>query len=256
MHDASCERKTADNLKIHLEKAIDTVRVDYSAYVVGVVTDASGECRKARRLLALEHPDIVFLDCYAHQVLFSHEFTCLRADHLMAQVNLVVGDYFKSEAEALSFADKASDLITWLRSKTLLLALLREVQAAVPGNKSNIKAVIRAVLTRWTMHYQSYRRLRELHTFMIVVITIDEERPIQERRVITGDTRAKAKATEMVRLIKNPGFWHALAVYVIIEFFHNWMPNHCCAGWSDISNRSLLRRTLPRLHTAAWTQSS
>lgn len=70
MHDASCERKTADNLKIHLENTIGIVRRDYSACVVGVVTDASGECKKARRLLALDHPDIVFLDCYAHQVFY------------------------------------------------------------------------------------------------------------------------------------------------------------------------------------------
>lgn len=68
MHDASCERKSADNLMIHLENAIEVVRRDYGAHVVGVVTDASGECRKARRLLAIQHPDILFLDCYAHQV--------------------------------------------------------------------------------------------------------------------------------------------------------------------------------------------
>ena len=66
----SCERKTAENLIGHLKRAINTVRVEYNTCVVGVVTDASGECRKARRLLALEHPDIVFLDCYAHQVCF------------------------------------------------------------------------------------------------------------------------------------------------------------------------------------------
>jgi len=42
---------------------------DYRACVIGVITDASGECQKAHCLLALEHPDIVFLDCYAHQVL-------------------------------------------------------------------------------------------------------------------------------------------------------------------------------------------
>ena len=68
MHDASCERKTAENLVIHLENVINTVRLDYGAYVVGVITDASGECRKARRLLTPKHLDIVFLDCYAHQV--------------------------------------------------------------------------------------------------------------------------------------------------------------------------------------------
>jgi isopentenyl phosphate kinase len=70
VHDASCERKTAENLIVHLKEAIKTVRVGYHTCVVGVVTDASGECRKARRLLALEYPDIVFLDCYAHQVCF------------------------------------------------------------------------------------------------------------------------------------------------------------------------------------------
>ena len=53
---------------IHLEGAIRTVREEYSAFLVAVVTDASGECRKARRILSLKYPEIVFLDCYAHQV--------------------------------------------------------------------------------------------------------------------------------------------------------------------------------------------
>ena len=44
VHDASGERKTADNLKYHLEKVINMVRDDYRAHVVGVVTDVSGEC--------------------------------------------------------------------------------------------------------------------------------------------------------------------------------------------------------------------
>jgi len=55
---------------IHLKNAISTVQNEYNAYVVTVVTDASGKCRKACRLLSIEYPDIVFLDCYAHQVLF------------------------------------------------------------------------------------------------------------------------------------------------------------------------------------------
>ena len=56
----------------HLENAIDTVRLNYGVHVVGVITDASGECRKACHLLVLKHPNIVFLDCYAHQVFFLH----------------------------------------------------------------------------------------------------------------------------------------------------------------------------------------
>jgi hypothetical protein len=35
---------------------------------VALVTDASGEARKARRLFAAKHPSIIVLDCYSHQV--------------------------------------------------------------------------------------------------------------------------------------------------------------------------------------------
>lgn len=130
----------------------------------------------------------------------------------------MVGDYFKSKAGALEFTDEVSDLIAWLRSKTLILALLREVQATLPGNEG-IKAVIRAVLTRWTMHYQAYQRLRELRNIIITVVENDEKRPAKDSQVITGDTRAKAKARTMVELIKNMKFWEALSTYVTAGTF-------------------------------------
>ena len=71
VHDASDEHKTANNLKYHLKKVINMVWDDYEACVVGVVTDASGECQKVHCLLSAEYPDIAFLDCYAHQVFSS-----------------------------------------------------------------------------------------------------------------------------------------------------------------------------------------
>jgi hypothetical protein len=100
-----------------------------------------------------------------------------------------------------------------LRSKTLILALLREVQEALPGN-DGVKAVIHVVLTRWTMHYLAYQRLRELHTVFVIIVEADEKRPIKDRLVVTGDTKSKVKATAMVKLIKDPKFWDALFVYV------------------------------------------
>jgi non-canonical (house-cleaning) NTP pyrophosphatase len=68
VHDTSSEWKTAENFAVHLENTIKVVRTEYFAVLVAVVTDASGECRKTRRILALKYPEIVFLDCYAHQV--------------------------------------------------------------------------------------------------------------------------------------------------------------------------------------------
>ena len=35
---------------------------------MGLVTDASGESRKARRLFARKYPFLIVLDCYSHQV--------------------------------------------------------------------------------------------------------------------------------------------------------------------------------------------
>jgi len=67
----------------------------------------------------LEHPDIVFLDCYAHQVfslMYPHVSILISR---WSRSTLFVGDYIKSEVEALTSANQASDLITWLRSKTL-----------------------------------------------------------------------------------------------------------------------------------------
>lgn len=36
--------------------------------IVAFVSDSGGESKKARRLLALERPDLIILPCYAHQV--------------------------------------------------------------------------------------------------------------------------------------------------------------------------------------------
>jgi len=51
VHDASAERKTVEQLMVQLEDVIATVQDEWGAIVVAIVTDASGECRKARRLL-------------------------------------------------------------------------------------------------------------------------------------------------------------------------------------------------------------
>jgi hypothetical protein len=124
------------------------------------------------------------------------------------QINLVVGDYFKSDTSVLEFADQATDLITWLRSKTQVLALLREVQARLGENA--VKAVIRAVLTRWTAHYQSYSRLLDLRSVLVMVVELDSRRLEKDRCVVAGDAKGKKKASDMVTLIGNDTFWRAL----------------------------------------------
>jgi len=68
VHDATGERKTAENLLAEIENVLAIVTGEWGTIVVALVTDASGEARKARRLFAAKYPDIIVLDCYSHQV--------------------------------------------------------------------------------------------------------------------------------------------------------------------------------------------
>jgi hypothetical protein len=68
VHNASAERKTAENLLKLLEEVLKNVQDEWGVIAVAVVTDASGESRKARRMLAKKYPALVVIDCYLHQV--------------------------------------------------------------------------------------------------------------------------------------------------------------------------------------------
>jgi hypothetical protein len=51
-----------------MEEVIVYTQVEWKAFPIAFTTDASGESRKARRLLGLKYPQMVVPDCYAHQV--------------------------------------------------------------------------------------------------------------------------------------------------------------------------------------------
>ncbi|KAJ3764603.1 hypothetical protein FB446DRAFT_710197, partial [Lentinula raphanica] len=67
VYDTSKDRKTADEFLKLIQRCYKKVTEEWRAIPVAFVSDASGESRKARRLLAMEHPELAVLDCYAHQ---------------------------------------------------------------------------------------------------------------------------------------------------------------------------------------------
>lgn len=200
--DVSAERKTAQHLKVLIISVIEEVQMTWKANVVAVTSDASGESRAARKQLVMEFPWLVSADCYAHQI------------------NLVVGDYFKTSGAVvyLAYSKKASELITWLRSKTLVLASLRDIQYAInstnPSQTRRVLTVIRAVLTRWTAHYLAFRRLLDLK-FALDILVMQEKGLRRDSKIITGDAASRKKATEMLKLIEDPVMWMILARMVV-----------------------------------------
>jgi hypothetical protein len=159
-----------------------------------------------RRLLGRKYPHIVVLDCYGHQVCSIDYDTGTNLQHI--QVNLVVGDYFRSPIDVLQYTDIANELITWLRSKTLVLALLRKAQLDTRGTALT---VIRAVLTRWTAHYQAYKCLLKLQGALQMFVSVENARPDSKKLIATGERKAKDHANKMMEVITDSVFWRAIA---------------------------------------------
>ena len=127
-------------------------------------------------------------------------------------MNLIVGDYFKTETTFVQYSKMACDLISWLRSKTYVLAGLRDIQ--IQSGKMPLTAIC-AVITRWTAHYLAFRRLLELKLPLRALVNQDAMAPSgQQILVPLGSTAAnKRKAHEMVAIIENPTFWLSLDRY-------------------------------------------
>ena len=68
------ERKTAVNLHKQIIEVMKDLKENWDVSVVAVTTDASGESRKARRMLNLDFPELATPDCYAHQVRRAYPF--------------------------------------------------------------------------------------------------------------------------------------------------------------------------------------
>ncbi|KAI9570855.1 hypothetical protein HD554DRAFT_2037075 [Boletus coccyginus] len=109
VHDISGDPKTAEELLKQMLLAISIIETEWGATVIACTTDASGESWKARHLLQAKFPRLVIPDCLTHQW------------------NLIVGDLFKVKDDYGKYGDMVQELITWLRSKTQVLALLHDI---------------------------------------------------------------------------------------------------------------------------------
>ena len=91
---------------------------------------------------------------------------------------------------------------------------MRDVQAAMNQAhllpEGHILSVIRAVLTRWTAHYLAFKRLLELKWVLETVVRQDSLRLANDQILVSGDTRSKTKARNMIKIIEDPSFWYSI----------------------------------------------
>ena len=108
----------------------------------------------------------------------------------------------------LKATDQAEELITWLRRRTRILARIRDWQAA---HGKPQRTVLRAVLTRWTSHFQAITRLLQLQNVLNAILA-DEKASGVVSVFLAGlrSTKEKAHAQRMIELIESGPFWHSL----------------------------------------------
>ncbi|KIM50360.1 hypothetical protein SCLCIDRAFT_34376 [Scleroderma citrinum Foug A] len=139
-HNISAEAKTAQSLLQHVMEDIKYAEKEYEVTIAAWCTDAVGDAKKMRKDLVKQMPWIISLNCSAHQV------------------NLVVCDLFKLKSAYLKTVDKATEVIKWFNHHSCALGLLRKEQL---GTYQKILALIQPVITHWTCHFLSTRRLLE-----------------------------------------------------------------------------------------------
>ncbi|DBA02489.1 TPA: hypothetical protein N0F65_010961 [Lagenidium giganteum] len=101
----------------------------YGVSVRAVVTDQVGQCARAKRILSVRFPHVVFGRCFAHQM------------------NLVVKDMFTEDAEAEATIEKAHTVVAFYnRSTAKYLPMLKKECVKIYGKFRSLK---RVVDTRW-----------------------------------------------------------------------------------------------------------
>jgi len=163
-----------------------------------------------------------------------------------------VGDFFNSDAEFLQYTDRATELIGWLRGKTYVLALLRDIQLT---NCLSVLAVIHAVLTQWTAHYHAYRRLLEIRLSLQILVENDEKLELRKQQLLLGNASARKRSWKNIMVIKNSAFWHALARYAYVYIWKgpNSPRSNLCIESKIFSNPLPLLQTSCKLTVLALT---
>jgi hypothetical protein len=124
------------------------------------------------------------------------------------QINLIVGDYFKTNGIYLICSGMANELISWLRGRTVILALLRE---SFDGTSKGALTIIRPSPTRWTAYYLSYDRLLSIRKNLTAIVANDETNDDKDKKIVQGDAKTKNKAISMIKIIGDSTFWYNLS---------------------------------------------
>lgn len=192
-HDVSAQPKTGEVLLDLVVKDIRWSEEMYGHVIIAACSDDGGDARKMRRLLHALMPWLIVILCWAHQI------------------NLIVGDYLGLKLPFQGCVPKALTAIKWMNNHSRALGLFRQEQLST-YQKSLV--LILPVITRWTAHYLSLRRLLTVEKALRAAWLKHGETMIASVGAKSDD---KAKALAVQNIIENPQFWECVKKWVLLS---------------------------------------
>jgi hypothetical protein len=191
-HDVSTDAKSGEAL---LKLVVDDMQWSQAMFlfvIIALCSDDGGDARKMRRLLLALMPWLIVIVCWAHQV------------------NLIVGDYLGLRMDFLVCVPKALVVIKWMNNHSRALGIFRREQLQT-FNK--ILSLILPVITRWTAHYLSLRRLLEVE----VPMKASWMKYSQQMIECAGPRPdVRQKACKVQAIVEDPQFWRWVKKWVIM----------------------------------------
>ncbi|CAE6518107.1 unnamed protein product, partial [Rhizoctonia solani] len=136
--DISALPKTTENHLKVVKSIIEFCESNLSIKIIGWVSDAGGDSCAMRVRLGKECPDLILLDCWAHQI------------------ELIVGDVFKTKSDLVAAGADAQLVIKWFLSHSRAFALIQNQQTQAGGRPHSY---VLPSHVRWTSHYLSIQSL-------------------------------------------------------------------------------------------------
>ena len=182
----SGEAKTGENLFKLMVEDITYAQTVFGLLLIAFCTDDGGDARKFRRLLLELMPWIIVTPCWAHQI------------------NLVVGNFLSLKIDLLECVPKALEVAKWFNNHSRASGILRAEQLSVLNKKALILVLPGPVVTRWTAHYLSLRRLLQVEG----PIKACYNKYASVLLLCAGPKAdAKRKAEEVQETVEDPLFW-------------------------------------------------
>jgi hypothetical protein len=191
-HDVSADAKSGEALLKLVIEDIQWSQETFLLVIIALCSDNGGDARKMRRLLLALMPWLIVVVCWAHQI------------------NLIVGDYLSLRIAFLTCVPKALLVIKWINNHSCALGIFRREQLQT---YNKVLALILPVITRWTAHYLSLRRLLEVEAPMKA-----SWMKYGQQMIDCAGPKAdvQQKAHEIQAIIEDSQFWKWVKKYAII----------------------------------------